>query len=126
MKFGRPFFTCAIFAAAAAANCAVAADRAAIERSRVDQQVLSAQPFAVLSCENGARYAIRARAVSAAGDLVTGYLVLSPGRAIHIRLIPMADGYRYAGRGIWLDGLRGLAVLNFGKRQAISCDVTVG
>ena len=69
---------------------------------------------------------ILARAVSISGDLVTGYLVLSPHNAVHIRLIPMAEGYRYAGRGVWFDGLRGLAVLNLGKSQAIPCSVTVG
>jgi hypothetical protein len=35
----------------------------------------------------------------------------------------MGAGYRYAGRGIWLDGVRNEAVLNFGARQAITCEV---
>jgi hypothetical protein len=84
------------------------------------------EPFAVLSCDNGQSYPIRARAISDNGDLVTGYLVLSPRHVMHIRLIPMTDGYRYAGRGIWLDGLREAAVLNFGKHHSISCSVAIG
>jgi hypothetical protein len=76
-----------------------------------------------LACANGHNYTLRARAVSPAGELVTGYLYTSPRRASHVRLIPMGNGYRYAGRGIWLDGIREVAVLNFGKRHAVACTV---
>jgi len=77
-----------------------------------------------LTCSNGRSYALSPRAVAIDGDLVTGYLRLSPGHAVHVRLIPMGDGYRYAGRGIWLDGIRGDATLHFGKHRAVDCSVS--
>jgi hypothetical protein len=81
------------------------------------------KPGFVLACENGRNYPIRPRAISIEGDLVTGYLETGRG-AVHIRLIPMGDGYRYAGRGIWFDGLRENAVLNWGTARAVNCTVT--
>jgi hypothetical protein len=76
-----------------------------------------------LSCEGGRTYVIRARGVSAAGEMVTGYLLSSPRRGHYVRLIPMGDGYRYAGRGIWLDGKGATADLHLGKRRSYSCTV---
>jgi hypothetical protein len=77
-----------------------------------------------LNCDNGRTYPIRPAAVSQEGDLVTGYLLTGHGRGVHIRLMPMGDGYRYAGLGIWFDGLRGNAVLNWGTPRAVNCTVT--
>lgn len=79
-----------------------------------------------LACENGAEYPIQPRAVAIDGDLVTGYLHLSPRRAVHIRLIPMGVGYRYAGRGLWFDGTRGAALLYLDKHHPIPCRVLAG
>jgi hypothetical protein len=77
-----------------------------------------------LSCENGRNYPIRPIAISRDDDLVTGYLVLTGrGHGVHLRLVPMGVGYRYAGPGIWFDGLRGEAVLNWGRRDAVPCTV---
>lgn len=76
-----------------------------------------------LSCENGRVYPLRVRAVSDFGEIVTGYLSTSPRHAVHVRLIPMGDGYRYAGRGIWFDGKRDIAVLYLGKHTAVNCTV---
>ena len=76
-----------------------------------------------LSCENGRHYPLQPRAVSVIGDVVTGYLQLSPRHRIHVRLIPMGDGYRYAGRGIWFDGIRGDAVLFDGPSRSVACSV---
>ena len=76
-----------------------------------------------LSCENGRQYPLRPRAVSVVGDVVTGYLELSPRHRVHVRLIPMGDGYRYAGRGIWFDGIRGDAVLFDGPSRSVACSV---
>lgn len=76
-----------------------------------------------LSCENGRSYVIRARGVSAAGDLVTGYILRGRRGGHYVRLIPMGDGYRYAGRGIWLDGKGATADLHLGKRRSTSCTV---
>jgi len=93
-----------------------------------------ASPFAaiahpadfVLSCENGRSYPIRARAVTVDGDLVTGYLYTGRHRGAHIRLVPMGAGYRYITRGVWVDGRRGDAELDFGKHHPLACTVTHG
>jgi hypothetical protein len=77
-----------------------------------------------LACSNGHTYGLSPRAVAIDRDLVTGYLHLSPRHAVHVRLIPMGDGYRYAGRGIWLDGIRGEATLHFGKHRSVDCSVS--
>jgi hypothetical protein len=77
-----------------------------------------------LACSNGRTYGLSPRAVAIDGDLVTGYLRLSPRHSVHVRLIPMGDGYRYAGKGIWLDGIRGDATLHFGKRRSVDCSVS--
>ena len=75
-----------------------------------------------LSCDNGRIYPLRVRAVSDAGEIVTGYLVLGYGQ-VHVRLIPMGNGYRYAGRGVWFDGKHEVAVLYFGLHNAVGCTV---
>jgi hypothetical protein len=77
-----------------------------------------------LACQNGHDYPIRPIAVSREFDLVTGYLVTTPsGRGVHLRLVPMGAGYRYAGAGVWFDGERGEAVLNWGTEHATPCTV---
>jgi len=76
-----------------------------------------------ISCENGRTYPLVPVAVSNAGDIVTARLYTAPHRAVAVRLIPMGSGYRYAGSGVWLDGIRGQAVLNFGKSTAIACEI---
>ena len=45
------------------------------------------------------------------------------GRGVHVRLIPMGSGYRYAGRGVWFDGMRQQAVLNWGRPDEVPCKV---
>jgi hypothetical protein len=80
-----------------------------------------------LACENGREYPIRPIAVSREYDLVTGYLLMTSHRhGVHMRLIPMGSGYRYAGPGVWFDGLRGDAVLNWGTPAAVPCKVLQG
>ena len=77
-----------------------------------------------LSCENGRDYPLHPLAVSREFDLVTGYLLVTGhGRGVHVRLIPMGSGYRYAGRGVWFDGMRGQAVLNWGRPDEVPCRV---
>ena len=76
-----------------------------------------------LTCENGRTYPLCPIAVSEEGELVTANLALGPGRGVHVRLVPMGVGYRYIGRGVWFDGLRGDATLFLGKDRAISCVV---
>jgi hypothetical protein len=76
-----------------------------------------------LSCENGRSYPLCPIAVSVEGEIVTGRLGLGAGRGVHVRLVPMGVGYRYIGRGVWFDGIRGDAVLYLGKNRAIGCTV---
>lgn len=77
----------------------------------------------VVACENGANYRLDAAATTVFGEVVTGRLHLSPHRAIHVRLIPMGDGYRYAAPGIWLEGFRDQAQLVRQKGAALNCSV---
>jgi hypothetical protein len=74
-----------------------------------------------LSCENGQTYVLRPHGVTVDGDLVTGYLLRVHHQTHYMRLIPMGEGYRYSGVGIWLDGMREAAVLNFGPNRAVPC-----
>jgi hypothetical protein len=76
-----------------------------------------------LSCENGRTYPLCPIAVSNEGEIVTAQLVLGRGRGLHMRLIPLGVGYRYAGRGVWFDGVRENATLNFGMNQSVQCTV---
>lgn len=77
----------------------------------------------VLACENGANYALHPGPVTLSGDVVTGHLHLSPRRSVHVRLIPMGVGYRYAGRGVWIDGVRERALIYLSKHHPIACTV---
>lgn len=79
-----------------------------------------------LACENGRNYPVCPMAVSDAGDLVTARVITGPGRGVHVRLIPMGIGYRYAGYGIWFDGVGGDAVLYRGKYHGLACSVVRG
>jgi hypothetical protein len=78
-----------------------------------------------LACEDGQNYPIQPAAVSRESDLVTGYLLRTGTRhSAHLRLVPMGSGYRYEGGGLWFDGLRGNAVLNWGRLGAeVPCTV---
>ena len=74
--------------------------------------------------KTGANIRIRPIAVSRENDLVTGYMLMTGhGHGVHMRLIPMGSGYRYAGPGVWFDGLRGNAVLNWGTPGEVPCKV---
>lgn len=79
--------------------------------------------FAV-SCANGANYRLRADRASFPGDVVTGHFYLSRQRSLPVRLIPVGEGYRYAGRGIWLDGIRDHALLYLSKHRPLACVVS--
>jgi hypothetical protein len=76
----------------------------------------------VFICENGQQYPLCPIAVSVVGEVVTASLFTGR-HAAHVRLIPMGVGYRYAGRGIWLDGFRENALLNFGEHIQIACTI---
>ncbi|MGP9811309.1 hypothetical protein ACTZWT_07325 [Rhodopseudomonas sp. NSM] len=74
-----------------------------------------------VSCANGGNYVLQSGPVAAPGEIVTARLYLTPHRAVPMRLIPMGDGYRYAGRGIWLDGIRDQALLYRSKYLPTPC-----
>src|SRR4051794_4873637 len=77
----------------------------------------------VFACENGRTYPLCPIAVSVVGEVVTASLYTGRRGATHVRLVPMGVGYRYAGRGVWLDGFRDNALLNFGKHSQIACTI---
>jgi hypothetical protein len=77
----------------------------------------------VFTCENGREYPLCPIAVSIAGEVVTASLYTGRHSATHVRMIPMGVGYRYAGRGVWLDGFRENALLNFGKHSQVACTI---
>jgi hypothetical protein len=88
------------------------------------QALAHGPPDYLLSCENGRTYPIRARAVTVDGDLVTGYVWTHRGRGAHIRIVPMGAGYRYIAPGLWIDGWRADAEMNFGPTRSIPCTVS--
>jgi hypothetical protein len=77
----------------------------------------------VFTCENGRQYPLCPRAVSVEGEVVTASLLTGHHGGVHVRHVPMGVGYRYAGRGIWLDGFRENALLNFGKHHQVACTI---
>jgi hypothetical protein len=77
----------------------------------------------VFTCENGRTYPLCPIAVSVVGEVVTASLHTGHRGATHVRMIPMGVGYRYAGRGVWLDGFRENALLNFGKNSQVACTI---
>jgi hypothetical protein len=77
----------------------------------------------VFTCENGRQYPLCPIAVSVFGEVVTASVYTEPYSPTHVRLIPMGVGYRYAGPGIWLDGYRENALLNFGKHGQVACTI---
>jgi hypothetical protein len=80
---------------------------------------LQAAPTIWLTCENGARYSMRPVAVS---DEVRSQAVRQR-QGIHVRLMPMGGGYRYAGRGVWFDGWRENVYLYLSKYRSVACTV---
>jgi hypothetical protein len=79
-----------------------------------------------IACENGGNYRLISGPAVVPGDIVTGHLFLSPRHSLPVRLIPMGVGYRYAGRGIWLDGIRDHALLYLSKYRPVACTVSRG
>lgn len=114
MNFHRFILASVLFAAAATVS---------ISQAQAHGSYGSGAEFAI-ACENGGNYVLRAGPVTDSGDVVTGHLYLRPDRGMHVRLIPMGDGYRYAGKGVWLDGIRDRAWLYFSKNRRVACQVS--
>lgn len=87
------------------------------------QGLLPGAAFSI-DCQDGAIYRLTSGRVTFPGDIVTARLHLSPRHALPVRLIPMGEGYRYAGRGVWLDGIRDHALLYRSKYHPVACIVS--
>ena len=109
-------FIAVVFASAFCANVSDAADQGISYRKTT--------PYAELSCENGRTYSLLSYAMTYDGDLVTGYLLVTPRHSVHVRYVPMEHGYRYIGRGIWFEGIRQSATLYLSKSSAVNCEVS--
>jgi hypothetical protein len=94
-----------------------------VSRASAQSLTLPGADYAI-ACENGGNYRLISRPAVVPGDVVTGRLFLSPHRGLHVRLIPMGEGYRYAGRGVWLDGIRDHALLYLSKYHPVACTVS--
>lgn len=77
----------------------------------------------VFACENGRQYPLCPIAVTVEGEVVTASLRTSHRGGTHVRHVPMGVGYRYVGPGVWLDGFRENALLNFGKGSRVACTI---
>lgn len=128
--FYRAFLIAASFAASLAASLGLALVAGSPPASAADLGLITSGPSAVgscseivFTCENGREYSLCPIAVTIAGEVVTASLFTGRHSATHVRLIPMGVGYRYAGRGIWLDGFRENALLNLGKHIQIACTI---
>jgi hypothetical protein len=120
MRSNLASFASALFVVAGLASPASAADLGIPVPSGA---AVSCNGLALV-CANGRTYPICPIAISVAGELVTGRLMTSAHSGTHIRLIPMGNGYRYAGRGVWFDGKYADAALHFGPSSgAIACNV---
>ena len=126
MDLGTTMFklTARYFGAAIFAACMVGAEPVLA----ADLGLVSSGPVGnctelVFTCENGHQYPLCPIAVSVVGEVVTASLHTGRGAA-RVRLVPMGVGYRYAGRGVWLDGFRENALLNFGKHVQVACTLT--
>jgi len=78
--------------------------------------------FAV-ACANGANYVLESGPVAEPGQIVTARFHFNPHHVAPVRLIPMGNGYRYAGRDFWLDGIKDQALLYLSKYDPIPCQV---
>ena len=120
--FGK-FITTAVFVGFALSANPRAAAAADLGLMTTGPSAVGSCSEIVFTCENGREYPLCPIAVSVVGEVVTASLYTGRHSAMHVRLIPMGVGYRYAGRGIWLDGFRENALLNFGKHAQVACSI---
>ena len=77
-----------------------------------------------ISCENGGNYSLVSGPAVVPGDVMVAHLFLSPHRGVPVRLMTMGEGYRYAGQGVWLDGIHDHALLYLSKYHPVACIVS--
>jgi hypothetical protein len=104
-----------IYGASVAAADKAAADGIAVPALRSCQTI-------TLLCENSRTYGLCPIAVTDVGELVTARLTAP--HSVHVRFVPMGDGYRYAGKGIWFDGKDAAGRLYFGSNRSVACSVS--
>jgi hypothetical protein len=92
-------------------------------RAGAQELTLPGAHFAI-ACENGGNYSLIAAPAVVPGDVVVAHLFLGRRGGMPGRLMPMGEGYRYAGRGIWLDGIRDHALLYLSKYHPVACTVS--
>ena len=121
------------FSAIAAAFTVLALGAGTQPAASADLGLMTSGPAAVgncseivFTCENGRQYPLCPIAVTVTGEVVTASLLMGHHGGMHVRLVPMGVGYRYAGRGVWLDGHRDNALLNFGKHSQVACTIMRG
>jgi hypothetical protein len=77
----------------------------------------------VFTCENGRQYPLCPIAVSVFGESGNSIIVHSSIQSDSCSADTNGVGYRYAGPGIWLDGYRENALLNFGTHSQVACTI---
>src|SRR5688572_6789922 len=114
----RVFGYLSVACAASAASAPSLADGIDLPRKAVG--IAACSPITLL-CENARTYGLCPIGVTDVGEVVTG--VLTPGPH-YVREVPMRNGYRYAGRGIWFDGKGSEGRLYFGQYRSVACTVS--
>lgn len=94
-----------------------------VSKASAQELTLPGAHFAI-ACENGGNYSLISGPAVLPGDVVTGHLFLGHRGGVPVRLIPMGMGYRYAGRGVWLDGIDEHALLYLSKYHPVACIVS--
>ena len=112
-----------ILVGVSAAFCFAGAVSQASAQDYLPPDYIAGADFSI-ACENGANYRLSSGPAVFPGDIVTARLHLSPHHALPVRLMPMGMGYRYAGRGVWLDGIREHAWLYLSKYRPVACLVS--
>jgi hypothetical protein len=81
--------------------------------------IAACSPITLL-CENAQTYGLCPIGVTDIGEVVTGRLSPAP---LYVREVPMRNGYRYAGKGMWFDGKGAEGRLFFGPYRSVACTV---
>jgi hypothetical protein len=82
--------------------------------------IAACSPITLL-CENARTYGLCPIGVTDIGEVVTGTLSPAPH---YVREVPMRNGYRYAGKGMWFDGKGSEGRLFFGPNRSVACTVS--
>lgn len=92
-------------------------------QAKAEVAVFPGASFAV-ACANGGNYVLESGPVAEPGQIVTARFRFNSHHVAPVRLIPMGNGYRYAGQTFWIDGIRDQALLYLSKYDPIPCSVS--